>query len=505
MNQYSLIKKIIILSVVVFGFIFALPNVTKLPSFMPNKTVKLGLDLQGGAHLLLQIDEKSVMKEFYDGLGDTVRGTLRSEKIKYKKILSDDNKLSVTINDASQLENARKLTSSIVKDLDVVVNKNIITYELTGIGIDNKLLDIVEQTIEVIRRRVDGTGTQEPLIQRQGNNRIVVQLPGVANPDEIKSLLGRTASLSFHLEDSTGLTSSSTIKTIDEDGNTLILKRRAYLTGKNLLDAQPSYNNNLPVVSFRFDSSGARKFGRLTSLNVGKRIVIMLDGKVISSPVVNEPILGGSGVISGKFSIEEVNELSILLRAGALPAPLSVVEERTVGPGLGADSIASGKMASILGLLFVVLFMIFAYRSFGFYANIALAINMVLILSVLTILQVTLTLPGIAGIVLTIGMAVDANVLIFERIREEYNDGAKLDIALEKGFKSAFTTILDANITGLIAGILLYIFGTGPIQGFAITLSIGIVTSMFSAIMITRWILISWVIRKNPTELPKGF
>ncbi len=505
MNQYSLIKKIIILSVVVFGFIFALPNVIKLPSFMPNKTVKLGLDLQGGAHLLLQIDEKSVMKEFYDGLGDTVRGTLRSEKIKYKKILSDDNKLSVTINDASQLENARKLTSSIVKDLDVVVNKNIITYELTGIGIDNKLLDIVEQTIEVIRRRVDGTGTQEPLIQRQGNNRIVVQLSGVANPDEIKSLLGRTASLSFHLEDSTGLTSSSTIKTIDEDGNTLILKRRAYLTGKNLLDAQPSYNNNLPVVSFRFDSSGARKFGRLTSLNVGKRIVIMLDGKVISSPVVNEPILGGSGVISGKFSIEEVNELSILLRAGALPAPLSVVEERTVGPGLGADSIASGKMASILGLLFVVLFMLFAYRRFGFYANIALAINMVLILSVLTILQVTLTLPGIAGIVLTIGMAVDANVLIFERIREEYNDGAKLDIALEKGFKSAFTTILDANITGLIAGILLYIFGTGPIQGFAITLSIGIVTSMFSAIMITRWILISWVIRKNPTELPKGF
>ena len=505
MNQYSLIKKIIILSVVVFGFIFALPNVIKLPSFMPNKTFKLGLDLQGGAHLLLQIDEKSVMKEFYDGLGDTVRGTLRSEKIKYKKILSDDNKLSVTINDASQLENARKLTSSIVKDLDVVVNKNIITYELTGIGIDNKLLDIVEQTIEVIRRRVDGTGTQEPLIQRQGNNRIVVQLSGVANPDEIKSLLGRTASLSFHLEDSTGLTSSSTIKTIDEDGNTLILKRRAYLTGKNLLDAQPSYNNNLPVVSFRFDSSGARKFGRLTSLNVGKRIVIMLDGKVISSPVVNEPILGGSGVISGKFSIEEVNELSILLRAGALPAPLSVVEERTVGPGLGADSIASGKMASILGLLFVVLFMLFAYRRFGFYANIALAINMVLILSVLTILQVTLTLPGIAGIVLTIGMAVDANVLIFERIREEYNDGAKLDIALEKGFKSAFTTILDANITGLIAGILLYIFGTGPIQGFAITLSIGIVTSMFSAIMITRWILISWVIRKNPTELPKGF
>ena len=417
MNQYSLIKKIIILSVVVFGFIFALPNVTKLPSFMPNKTVKLGLDLQGGAHLLLQIDEKSVMKEFYDGLGDTVRGTLRSEKIKYKKILSDDNKLSVTINDASQLENARKLTSSIVKDLDVFVNKNIITYELTGIGIDNKLLDIVEQTIEVIRRRVDGTGTQEPLIQRQGNNRIVVQLPGVANPDEIKSLLGRTASLSFHLEDSTGLTSSSTIKTIDEDGNTLILKRRAYLTGKNLLDAQPSYNNNLPVVSFRFDSSGARKFGRLTSLNVGKRIVIMLDGKVISSPVVNEPILGGSGVISGKFSIEEVNELSILLRAGALPAPLSVVEERTVGPGLGADSIASGKMASILGLLFVVLFMIFAYRSFGFYANIALAINMVLILSVLTILQVTLTLPGIAGIVLTIGMAVDANVLILNCYR----------------------------------------------------------------------------------------
>ena len=505
MNQYSLIKKIFILTVVIFGFIFALPNVVKLPSFMPSKTVKLGLDLQGGAHLLLQVDEKSVMKEFYDGLGDTVRAKLRSEKIGYKKISSDSNNLSVTISNESQIEKARKVTKSIVKHLSIADNKNVITYKLNDFGINNKLLDIVEQTIEVIRRRVDATGTQEPLIQRQGNNRIVVQLPGVENPNEIKSLLGRTAKLSFHLEDSTGLKSPSTIRTIDEDGNILILKRRAYLTGKNLLDAQPSYNNNLPVVSFRFDSSGARKFGRLTSLNVGKRIVIMLDGKVISSPVVNEPILGGSGVISGNFSIEEVNELSILLRAGALPAPLSVVEERTVGPGLGADSIASGKMASVLGLLFVVLFMFFAYRLFGLYANIALAINMVLILSVLTILQATLTLPGIAGIVLTIGMAVDANVLIFERIREEYNCGAKLHVALEKGFNSAFTTILDANITGLIAGVILYIFGTGPIQGFAVTLSIGIVTSMFSAIMITRWILISWVIRKNPTELPKGF
>ena len=505
MNQYSLFRKIFILAVVVLGFILALPNAVKLPFAGLNQTVKLGLDLQGGAHLLLQIEKGAVLKEHYQGVGDTVRSTLRDEKIRYNNLRVNDNNFSITIKNNEDVETAVARTKTPLKDIDIEINGNTLTYQLTETGTQNKMIDVVNQTIEVIRRRIDATGTQEPLIQRQGNDRIVVQLPGIKDPSKIKSLLGRTAQLSFHLADSSGVVSANSFKIEDEDGQPLILKKKAYLTGKNLLDAQPSYQDNSPVVSFRFDTTGARKFGRLTSKNVGKRIVIVLDGKVISSPVVNEPILGGSGIISGNFTVEEVNELSILLRAGSLPAPLDIVEERTVGPGLGADSIASGKIASVLGLVFVILFMLFAYRRFGFYANVALAINIILILSVLTMLQATLTLPGIAGIVLTIGMAVDANVLIFERIREEYNNGAKLAIALEKGFNSAFTTILDANITGLIAGILLYIFGTGPVQGFAVTLSIGIATSMFCAIMITRWLLISWILKKNPTALPKGF
>ena len=505
MNQYSLFRKIFILAVVGLGFFLALPNAVKLPFSELNRTIKLGLDLQGGAHLLLQIEKQAVLKEHYNGIGDTVRSILRDEKIRYSNMKVTDNDFSISIKKTADVENAISRTTTPLKDIDLEVNGNKLVYRLTETGVENKMIDVVNQTIEVIRRRIDATGTQEPLIQRQGVDRIVVQLPGIKDPDKIKSLLGRTAQLSFHLADPSGVISANSFRTEDEDGEPLILKKKAYLTGKNLLDAQPSYQNNSPVVSFRFDTAGARKFGRLTSKNVGKRLVIILDGKVISSPVVNEPILGGSGIITGNFSIEEVNELSILLRAGSLPAPLDVVEERTVGPGLGADSIASGKIASVMGLVFVILFMLFAYRRFGLYANVALAINIVLILSVLTTLQATLTLPGIAGIVLTIGMAVDANVLIFERIREEYNNGAKLANALENGFNSAFTTILDANITGLIAGVLLYIFGTGPVQGFAVTLAIGILTSMFCAIMITRWLLISWILRKNPTALPKGF
>ncbi|MGB1360524.1 MAG: protein translocase subunit SecD [Alphaproteobacteria bacterium] len=505
MNEYSLPKKIIIALVVVLGFITALPNAIKLPEPMPSQTVKLGLDLQGGAHLLLQVDRKSVLKDFYADLGDTVRQTLRKEKIKYKTIKGEDDKLVVVLRDSSKSEQARKFTRFLVANINATTNGNTIEYSLTDGGVDKKLIDVVAQTIEIIRRRIDATGTQEPLIQRQGVDRIVVQLPGEKNPEKIKSLLGKTAKLSFHVEDTSGVVGANSFLTEDESGNDIVLKSRAYVTGENLTDAQASYSENRPVVSFRFDTAGARKFGRLTSKNVGKRIAILLDGKVISSPVVNEPIMGGSGIISGNFEVEEVNELSILLRAGALPAPLDVVEERTVGAGLGADSINAGKIAIILALVFVVIFMIIAYRRFGFYAVVSLTVNVVLILAVLTLLQATLTLPGIAGIVLTIGMAVDANVLIFERIREEYNNGAKVDTALERGFSSAFVTIVDANTTGLIAGVILYVFGTGPVQGFAVTLSIGIITSMFCAIMITKWLLITWVRRKMPSALPKGF
>lgn len=317
--------------------------------------------------------------------------------------------------------------------------------------------------------------------------------------------------MTFHLVDSKadtikasqGIVAPGRIALYDEQGRIYVLEKRVYLSGENLVDAQASYSqNNAPVVSFRFDSVGARKFGRLTSKARGRQLAIVLDGKVISAPNINEPILGGSGIITGSFTIEEVNELAVLLRAGALPAPLTIVEERTVGPGLGADSIQAGKIASMLGLVFVMLFMMIIYRRFGVYANVALVVNMILVVAVLSALQATLTLPGIAGIVLTIGMAVDANVLIFERIREEIRNGEKMYDAVTRGFDMAYITIIDANITSLIAGLLLYAFGTGPIKGFAVTLSIGIVSSMFSAILITRWLLIRWVHRKKITKSP---
>jgi preprotein translocase subunit SecD len=365
--------------------------------------------------------------------------------------------------------------------------------------------------VEIIRRRIDETGVREPTIQPHGENRILVQLPGVEDPQRMKDILGQTAKMTFHLVDpraSTGAgqapPGSMLLPAADDPDQPqmYVVGRRVVVSGENLVDAEPTFQQGQPVVSFRFDTRGAMQFGEVTRANVGRSLAIVLDGKVISAPRIREPILGGSGVITGNFTTQQAQDLALLLRAGALPAPMTIIEERTVGPGLGADSIAAGQLASVVGVILVAIFMGITYGLFGLFSVVALAVNLVLLIAILSVLQATLTLPGIAGIVLTIGMAVDANVLIFERIRDEVRAGRTPVSAVDAGFSRAFATIVDSNVTTLIAALLLYIFGSGPVRGFAVTLSIGIAISMFTAIMLTRLLVVTWLRRRRTRPLP---
>jgi len=382
-----------------------------------------------------------------------------------------------------------------------------ILVSMTEEALNDLLRRSVDQSIEIIRRRIDELGTKEPTIQRQGNSRILIQVPGLDDPKRLKDLLGTTAKMTFHLIDpfyDGGNVSRSSMQLKHANNeSTYVVERRSIIGGENLVDAQPGFDSqtNQPIVNFRFDGQGSRKFGKITTDNVGKLFAIVLDNEVISAPIINEPILGGSGMISGSFTVQEANDLAILLRAGALPAPLIILEERTVGPGLGADSIKSGQIASVLGLVLVLIYMFVSYGRFGIYSNISLLINLSLIVAILSILQATLTLPGIAGIILTIGMAVDANVLIFERIREEVSNKKSVINAIDNGYKRARTTILDANITTFIAAIILFQLGSGPIKGFSITLAIGIITSVFTAFTLTRFLVALWIKRSNPKEI----
>ena len=376
----------------------------------------------------------------------------------------------------------------------------------------------VEQSIEIIRRRIDETGTKEPTIQREGQDRILVQLPGVDNPQRIKDLLGKTAKLTFQLVDQSVTVEDARrgrlppgdeiLPSVDEGrgrgggGGSYVVRKRVMVGGDTLVDAQATFQNNEPVVSFKFDSIGGKKFGDATRENVGKPFAIVLDNKVISAPVIREPILGGSGIISGSFTVQSASDLALLLRAGALPAPISILEERTVGAELGADSIHAGAVASIVGVILVIVFMVLFYGLFGVFADIALMFNLCLMLGALSLLGATLTLPGIAGIALTMGMAVDANVLIYERIKEELRGGRSMLSSLEAGFTRAFGTILDSHVTTLVAGILLYWLGSGPVKGFAVTLSIGVLTSLFSAILVTRLQIVTWLRRLKPKAIP---
>ena len=372
----------------------------------------------------------------------------------------------------------------------------------------------VDQSIEVVRRRIDQLGTTEPNIQRQGEDRILVQVPGLQDSKRLKDLLQQTAKLTFHLV-CTDMSAEQALQTrppadcevrysADEPPEAYLIEKRSLVGGEDLVDAQPSFDqrSNEPIVTFRFNTSGALRFATVTEQNVGKPFAIVLDKEVVSAPVIREPIRGGSGQISGNFTVEQANDLSILLRAGALPADLTIVEERTVGPGLGADSIEAGKLAAVIGSIAVVVFMVLGYGLLGVFADVALAANIALIIGILSFLQATLTLPGIAGIVLTVGMAVDANVLIYERIREEAQAGRSAIAAIDAGFARALGTILDANITTLIAAVILFQLGSGPVRGFAITLAIGILTTVFSAFVLTRLIVATWVRTRRPHAVP---
>jgi preprotein translocase subunit SecD len=511
-------KIILILIVCAIGVLYSAPNVigkenaawlqAHTPSFFPNQTVNLGLDLRGGSHLLLEVATDNVIDERMQNMVDQTRTTLRAAKIGYTDLGLTDGAVHFKLTDASQISQAQTTINDMDRDLDVSVKDGELSLRMTDVKIADRKRAAMDQSIEIVRRRIDETGTREPSIQRQGDNRILVQLPGVDDPERIKNLLGQTAKLTFRLVDETANSIDGRAPPGEEalpevdSGRNLIVEKRVMVSGDTLIDAQPSFQDGMPVVSFKFDSVGGRRFGDATQKNTGHLFAIVLDNKIISAPVIREPIMGGSGVISGHFTTQSAQDLALLLRAGALPAPIKILEERTVGPGLGADSIKAGATASLIGLALVVVFFVFAYGLFGIFADIALMFNIALIFAILSILQATLTLPGIAGIVLTIGTALDANVLVFERIREEMRLGRSVISSIDAGYSRALSAIIDANMTTLIASVLLFIFGSGPVKGFAVTLSIGIVTSIFSAIMITRLIVVWWLRLTKPKFIP---
>ena len=527
MLYFSKFKSISILLICLLGIIFALPNLLSqntlngLPKIIPHKQINLGLDLRGGSHLLVEVQSSVRASERMDDLYDEIRMELRRNKISLSDIAQSNNQIKITLSDdgfkgdlidiiESLSQNVRGQLGSgqLANELEIIEQiDGSILVSMTEEALNDLLRRSVDQSIEIIRRRIDELGTKEPTIQRQGNSRILIQVPGLDDPKRLKDLLGTTAKMTFHLIDpfyDGGNVSRSSMKLKHANNeSTYVVERRSIIGGENLVDAQPGFDSqtNQPIVNFRFDGQGSRKFGKITTDNVGKLFAIVLDNEVISAPIINEPILGGSGMISGSFTVQEANDLAILLRAGALPAPLVILEERTVGPGLGADSIKSGQIASVLGLVLVLIYMFVSYGRFGIYSNISLLINLSLIVAVLSILQATLTLPGIAGIILTIGMAVDANVLIFERIREEISNKKSVINAIDNGYKRARTTILDANITTFIAAIILFQLGSGPIKGFSITLAIGIITSVFTAFTLTRFLVALWIKRSNPKEI----
>jgi preprotein translocase subunit SecD len=508
-----------------------------VPNFFPEAQVKtwpawaqrrlvLGLDLQGGSYLLLEVDSNYVKKEKLDQVRDDVRRVLREAKIGYTGLVTRGDTVEVRVKDTDLQTSLAKLRdvaqpiggllgSSGQRDLDVAdAGGGLIRLALSQPAMVERMRKTIEQSIQIVERRVNELGTVEPVIQRQGNDRILVQVPGLQDPTRLKELLGKTAKMEFRMVDTSVSPDQAQQGRLPPESELLIsasppptpyvVKKQVLVAGGDLIDAQASFDQrtNEPVVSFKFNTSGARKFAQATQENVGLPFAIVLDNKVISAPVIREPITGGQGQISGSFTVQSANDLAILLRAGALPAPLTVVEERTVGPGLGQDSIEKGELAAYVGSIMVIVFMLLTYRLFGVFANIAVAINVAMIFGLLSLLNATLTLPGIAGIVLTVGIAVDSNVLIYERIREELRGGRNAISAIDAGFKRALATILDSNITTFIAAAVLFYIGTGPVRGFAVTLGIGIITTVFTAFTLTRLIVAGWVRWKRPQSVP---
>ncbi len=509
-------KIYLILAVCIYGFAYSSPNflgervrsymVENLPGWLPHKTVNLGLDLRGGAHLLYEVDMVKVFKERADNIEQDYNDFIKEKKLSKRGVATIEHGVRIVMETSEDMQTLKSMIRKNDPRLYVVTGDDGVTLSVT---MDDSYVkevqdQVIAQVIEVVRRRIDEMGTNEPIIQRQGENRVVIQVPG-ASSDQVRELVGQTAKLGFHLVASGGRKSfrDMSLPYADEPGRDLVVKKTAIISGEMLDNATPTFDQSgRPVVSFKMNSLGARKFCDVTRKNVGQPFAIVLDNKIISAPRINEAICGGSGQISGGFDVKEAQNLALLLRAGALPADMDVVEERTVGPSLGADSVAAGKTASIIGMALVLFFMLICYGLFGLLANVALVVNIGLILALLSSLQATLTLPGIAGIVLTVGMAVDANVLVFERIREEVAGGRSPISAVDAGYSRAMSTIVDSNLTTLIAAAILFSLGTGPVKGFAVTLAIGIMTSLFSAIMVTRLLIVLWMRYKKPKELP---
>ncbi len=493
------------------------------PSFLPSSLVNLGLDLRGGAHLLVEVQVEDVHASFLEGFWPSVRDALAAERDTVGFVTREDSpptELRVRISQAEgatrAFEIARGLASPVASftgaastNIDVRINGPILTITLSEA--EQAAMDerTIMQTLEIIRRRIDEVGTREPTIQRQGSERILVQVPGVGSANEIIELLGTTAQLTFNPvvspttdPDATPGTGNIILPSLDTPGQFYIVQRRPVVTGEDLENAQLDFDQNgRPAVAFRFNTSAAREFGDYTLENIGNPFAIVLDNEVISAPTIQSHIPGGSGIITGNFTVEEATNLAVLLRAGALPAELTFLEERTVGAELGEDSIAAGQIACIVAGIAILVYMVLSYGLFGLFANIALVINVGLIFGLLSIVGATLTLPGIAGIVLTIGMAVDANVIVFERIREELKTAKGPARAIELGYEKALSSIIDANITTFITAVILFTMGSGPVSGFAVTLGFGIITSVFTAIFVTRSLIVIWFSRTRPKTI----
>jgi len=510
-----------------------------VPNFFPEAQVKtwpawaqrrlvLGLDLQGGSYLLLEVDAADVKNDRLKGIRDDVQRTLRATRgaIQFTGLAVKGDAVEVRItkdtDPPSALSKLRDLSQPLgglmgsggQRDLDVTDTGGLIKLSIPEAAMNDRLRKTIEQSIQIVEKRVNELGTVEPLIQRQGNDRILVQVPGLQDPTHLKELLGKTAKMEFRMVDTAVPPDQAKAGSLPPEDELLmsasspkvpyVIKKQVLVSGGDLIDAQTGFDSRSgePVVNFKFNTAGSRKFAQATTENVQQPFAIVLDNEVISAPVIREPITGGQGQISGNFTVQSANDLAILLRAGALPAKLTVAEERTVGPGLGQDSIAKGELAAYVGAIMVVVFMLVTYRLFGVFANIAVVINVAMIFGLLSLLNATLTLPGIAGVVLTVGIAVDSNVLIYERIREELRGGRTPISAIDAGFKRALATILDSNITTFIAAAVLFMIGTGPVRGFAVTLGIGIITTVFTAFTMTRLIVAWWVQWKRPKTVP---
>lgn len=528
MYRFARWKVTLILSIVFLAVVIALPNalprqvLDAMPGWLPKQQVNLGLDLRGGSHLLYEVDRAAIISEKLDHLQDDVGRVLKDKKIAVDSTARKDRSVSVTVKDPADMDSAVRavrqtanpgsLLAGNVVAFDLKTAGTTITATFSDAGIKDALSSAIQQSMAVVRKRVDALGTAEPVIQRQGDNRIIVQLPGEKDPERVKKTIGTTAKLTFHLVDYTvpaeeaaaGRVPPGTQVLYTEEGQPVLIKRRALLGGESLTRAKASIDSQTGeyVVAFSFDSAGARRFGEITRANVGKQFAAVLDGKILTAPVIRGPILGGNGQISGNFTPESANDLAVLLSAGALPAPLKIIEERNVGAELGADSIKAGVVATVIGSIAVLIFMVLVYGLFGVFADVAVVINVVIIVALVTMLHATLTLPGIAGIVLTVGMAVDSNVLIYERIKEELKAGKSPINALEAGFSRAFATILDANLTTLIAALILFQLGAGPVRGFAVTHAIGTLTTIFTAFTMTRLMIATWVHWTKPKRLP---